>query len=136
MRIISFGREDGHCRGRALEEEPSPSLTPESLSCFVAGIFPTFSDGGKYHLIAHNLTLLQPDDHEQQLQQTTDLKRTLTVFVPELRAESALPLHPNLESSVAASGRARTYRTLFGDRAISVWHKKRPETLLLAEESL
>ena len=39
-------------------------------------------------LFASDLKLIQPDDYEQLVQQTTDIKRMLTVFVQKLRAES------------------------------------------------
>jgi four helix bundle protein len=39
-------------------------------------------------LLACDLILIQPNDYEQLVQQTTDIKRMLTVFVRKLRAES------------------------------------------------
>jgi four helix bundle protein len=39
-------------------------------------------------LLARDLKLIQPDDYEQLVQQTTDIKRMLTVFVRKLRADS------------------------------------------------
>jgi four helix bundle protein len=39
-------------------------------------------------LLARDLKLIQPDDYEQLVQQATDIKRMLTVFVRKLRAES------------------------------------------------
>ena len=39
-------------------------------------------------LLARDLKLIQPDDYQQLIQQTTDIKRMLTVFVRKLRAES------------------------------------------------
>jgi four helix bundle protein len=39
-------------------------------------------------LLARDLKLIQPDNYEQLVQQTTDIKRMLTVFVCKLRAES------------------------------------------------
>ena len=39
-------------------------------------------------LLASDLKLIQPEDYEQLVQQTTDIKRMLTVFVRKLRAES------------------------------------------------
>jgi four helix bundle protein len=39
-------------------------------------------------LLARDLKLIQPDDYEQLAQQTTDIKRMLTVLVRKLRAES------------------------------------------------
>jgi four helix bundle protein len=38
-------------------------------------------------LLARDLKLIQPDDYEQLVQQTTDIKRMLTMFVRKLRAE-------------------------------------------------
>ena len=37
-------------------------------------------------LLAHDLKLIQPDDYEQLVQQTTEIKRILTVFFRRLRA--------------------------------------------------
>jgi four helix bundle protein len=39
-------------------------------------------------LLARDLKLIQPDDYELLVQQTTEIKRMLTVFVRKLRAES------------------------------------------------
>ena len=38
-------------------------------------------------LLARDPKLIQPDDHEQLEQQTTEIKRMLTVFVQKLTAE-------------------------------------------------
>lgn len=39
-------------------------------------------------LLAHDLNLIQLDDYEQLVQQTTDIKRMLTVFARKLKADS------------------------------------------------
>jgi four helix bundle protein len=39
-------------------------------------------------LLTRDLKLMQSDDYEQLVQQTTEIKRMLTVFVRRLRAES------------------------------------------------
>ena len=68
----------------------------------------------EYQLIlARDLKLIQPADYEQLVQQTTDIKRMLTVFVRKLRAESARPLHQLTKTLVAASGRARQNKPQF-----------------------
>ena len=42
-----------------------------------------------YHLLlARDLKLIQPKEYEQMAQQTTEIKRMLTVFVQKLNAES------------------------------------------------
>jgi len=43
----------------------------------------------EYHLLlARDLNLIPSDDHEQLAQQTTEIKRMLTVFIQKLNAES------------------------------------------------
>jgi four helix bundle protein len=43
----------------------------------------------EYHLLlARDLKLIQPEDHEQLERQTIEIKRMLTVFVQKLTAES------------------------------------------------
>jgi four helix bundle protein len=42
----------------------------------------------EYHLLARDLKLTQPTDYEQLAEQTTEIKRMLTVFVQKLSAES------------------------------------------------
>jgi four helix bundle protein len=39
-------------------------------------------------LLARDLKMIQPDDYEQLVQQTTEIKRMLTALVQKLRAES------------------------------------------------
>ena len=39
-------------------------------------------------LLARDLKLIKPDDYETLAQQTTEIKRMLTVFVQKLTAES------------------------------------------------
>jgi four helix bundle protein len=42
----------------------------------------------EYHLLlARDLKLIKPDDYEKLAQQTTEIKRMLTVFVQKLTAE-------------------------------------------------
>jgi hypothetical protein len=41
-------------------------------------------------LLAYDLKLIQPDDYEQLVQQTADIKRMLTVFVRKLRAGTSV----------------------------------------------
>ena len=44
----------------------------------------------EYHLLlARDLELIQPNDYELLTQQTTEIKRMLTVFVRKLTAESS-----------------------------------------------
>lgn len=58
----------------------------------------------EYHLLlARDLKLIQPTDYESLTQQTTEIKRMLTVFVQKLTAESTRRSH--LEYLVAAPPR-------------------------------
>jgi len=68
----------------------------------------------EYHLLlARDLKLIPDKDYEELTQETTEIKRILTVFIQKLKAESAQPPQISNYLVAAAAALGSTSRAIF-----------------------